>query len=110
MPIGGKPPLLVREEHHVEDDVDAATTEDPLAEEVFEAAKWRLARDPECGTKMPNVTPERWLLHLLPVAEAKSPGLLVRYYRVKEIIVVDWVKFYDHDEDAAIKPEAYSID
>ena len=83
-------PVTVREEHHVTEDVNSAVAEYPFAEDVFDAAKWRIARDPECGALVSGTDahPPRRVVHILPVHQTSSPGLLVRYYRLPTIAVI----------------------
>ena len=103
-------PLTVREEHRVSDDVDSAVAKYPFAEEVFEAAKWRIARDPECGTPVSRTDahPPRRVIHIRPLHKALSPGLLVRYY-LSDVVVIDWVHFYPFDDNAAVLPDAFGV-
>ena len=89
-------PITVREEHHVKDDVDSAVAKWPFAEDAFEAAKWRIARDPECGTPVSQT-------------DAHPPGILVRYYQLPTVVVIDWVRFYPFDDGAAVLPGAYQV-
>ena len=104
-------PLTVREEHHVTEDVATANAQYPFAEDAFEAAKWHIAKDPECGVPVSGVDayPQRWVVHFPPVRLANSPGLLVRYYRLKTMVVIDWVHFYPFDDGVAVHPDAYNV-
>ena len=104
-------PITVREEHHVKDDVDSAVAKWPFAEDAFEAAKWRIARDPECGTPVSqtDAQPPRRVVHIPPVRQAASPGILVRYYQLPTVVVIDWVRFYPFDDGAAVLPGAYQV-
>jgi len=99
----------IREELNVSRCVDRATsTMHPLAMDVFEAAKWRIAREPDCGTPMGELDEPRLLLNLLPNKLAETPGLLVRYFsESRDIIVIDWVHFYRYEEASAINPGSY---
>jgi len=72
----------------------------PFAEDVYEAVKFRIAREPGVGTVMPGTTPRRQLVWVMSNPIAKSPGLLVRYYQKKEKtceITIDWIKFFPFD-------------
>ena len=104
-------PVTVREEHHVTEDVNSAVAEYPFAEDVFDAAKWRIARDPECGALVSGTDahPPRRVVHILPVHQTSSPGLLVRYYRLPTMAVIDWVHFYPFDDGTAVLPDAYRV-
>ena len=97
--------------HHVSDDVDSAVSKYPFAEDVFEAAKWRIARDSECGTPVTHTDahPPRRVVHIRPLRQAVSPGLLVRYYRLSDVAVIDWVRFYPFDDKAAVLPDAFGV-
>ena len=104
-------PLTVREEHHVTEDVNFAVAQYPFAEDAFEAAKWRIARDPECGILVSGIDahPPRRVVHFPPVRQTSSPGLLVRYYPLPTMVVIDWVHFYPFDDGAAVLPDAYRV-
>ena len=104
--------ITVREELNVTEAVDSAVAKYPFAEDVFEAAKWRIARDPECGKPVSETDsqPPRRVVHIRPVHQAASPGLLVRYYRLPDVMVIDWVHFYPFDSGAAVSPDAYRVD
>ena len=71
-------PITVREEHHVKDDVDSAVAKWPFAEDAFEAAKWRIARDPECGTPVSQTDahPPRRVVHIPLYVRQLLPGFL----------------------------------
>ena len=99
----------IREELNVSREVDRATSiMHPLAMDVFEAAKWRIAREPDCGTPMHDIDESRLVLNLLPNRLAETPGLLVRYFREsRDVVVVDWVHFYRYEESSAVNPAAY---
>lgn len=98
----------IREELNVSQEVARAASTHPLAGDVFDAATWRIAREPDCGTPMDEIDESRLVLHLLPNRLAKTPGLLVRYFREsRDIIVVDWVHFYQYEDGAAVNPAAY---
>jgi len=106
--------FTVVEEEAVSDIVDAAVAQYPWADEVFQAAVWLIAKDRESGEPIPGTTPLRRLMYLRPNRLAKSPGVLVRYWvedvtagAAEDRIVVDWVKFYDYDDDDAVTPAAY---
>lgn len=107
---GSNPAPSIREEHHVTADVDSAVSVYPFAEDIFEAAKWRITRDPECGTPVSHTEthPIRRVVHIRPLRKAGSPGLLVRYYLLTDIVVVDWVHFYPFDGETAVQPDAYT--
>ena len=98
----------VREELLVSREVDRAISMHPLVENIFEAAKWRIAREPNCGTPMEDVGEDRRVLNLPPNRVAKTPGLLVRYFQEsQDIVVIDWVRFYPYDDSIAVYPSAY---
>lgn len=103
--------LTVREEHHVESDVDSAVAKWTFAEDVFEAAKWRIARDPDCGTPVSqtNAHPPRRVVYMRPIKQAGSPGLLVRYYQLETIVVIEWVHFFPPDDEPSDIPDAYHV-
>lgn len=115
MPIVGFGALSVREEASVTDVVDEAATRQRTAELVYEAAKWRVARSPDSGVPLEgtDANPKRLILKIPSNKDAKSPGLLFRYFIAKdasgkEIVVVDWVRFSDYEESKAVAPDAFA--
>lgn len=99
--------LSVAEEPEVSAAIENAVAEYQAAEDVFNAAVWVIARAPELGTQIDAGNPGRRVLKLAPNAVAKSPGILVRYFRDGHDLVVDWVKFLPFDEKTAVTPDAY---
>jgi hypothetical protein len=104
--------LSIIEEAIVTAAVEEAVARFPFAEEVFFAAKWRVARDFECGHLIAGSNPGKRLLYLPPNKIARSPGLLVRYFQGKDdfgypAIVVDWVQYLEYDEAKALAPRAF---
>ena len=100
--------LQVIEEESVRVAVNLACQKYPQAEDMFNAATWRLARDRECGLQIEDKEPYRRIIKVNPIKGAKSPSLLVRYYILDEdSLIVDWVKFYPFDETKAVDPLAY---
>ena len=98
----------IREELGVTREVERAASTHPLAADVFEAAKWRIAREPECGTPLGGIDDPHLVLYLLPNKLAESPGLLVRYFREsRDVLVVDWVRFEPYAAAGAVNPVAY---
>lgn len=98
----------VREELAVSNKIDRAIGIHPLVENIFDAAKWRIAREPNCGTPMDEVDGDRRVLNLPPNKVAKSPGLLVRYFQEsQDTVVIDWIHFYPYDDSIAVYPSAY---
>lgn len=107
----GSAPITIREELHVSDAVDSAVSKYPFAEDAFDSAKWRIARDPECGTPVSQTDthPLRRVVHIRPLLNAASPGILVRYYRLSDVMVIDWVHFYPFDAATAVLPDAFDV-
>lgn len=102
--------LTVIEEDSVREAVDQAMAWNPFANDMMEAAIWRIAKEPTCGTLLePSTTPPRLLLHIPPNATAKTPALLVRYYVIGPEVVVDWVKFLPFDPGQAVSPKAFTV-
>ena len=102
------PAYTIREELSVSQEVERATQMHPLAESIFDAAKWRIAREPDCGRPLEGIDELRRVLHLPPNRDARTPGLLVRYVQVsRDVISVEWVHFYPYDAGAAVSPAAY---
>ena len=99
--------LTVVEEGPVSETVDEAASKYKFADDVFQAAIWRIAREPGCGDILEGLNPERRILYLPPVTKAQSPGLIVRYYYDEERVMIDWVKFYPYKESDAVMPRAY---
>lgn len=102
--------LTIREEVAVTEAVEQAMTWTPFADDMMEAAKWRIAREPECGTLLgEHGDGLRRLMHMPSNATAKSPAMLVRYYVVEHMAVVDWIKFIPFNPNEAVSPDAYTL-
>jgi hypothetical protein len=100
--------LTIREELSVTRAIERAVEEHPLADDIYGAAAWRIARELECGTPLVGVPEGYRVLNLLPNREARTPGLLVRYFREGvQMVTVDWIEFYPYDEALAVRPLAY---
>ena len=100
--------LTIREELSVTRAIERAVEEHPLADDIYGAAAWRIAREPECGTPLIGAPEGCRVLNLPPNQEARTPGLLVRYSREgMQVITVDWIEFYPYDEALAVRPLAY---
>jgi len=98
--------LTIREELSVTRAIAAETH--PLADDIYGAATWRIARDPECGTPLTGQPEGYRVLNLLPNREAETPGLLVRYRQEgAQEVMVDWIEFYPYDDSLAVLPLAY---
>ncbi len=83
----------------------------PAAEDIFDAAIWRICQE-HCGAAINGTNPLRYVIELPPIREARSPGVLVRFYYEDDgnhNFVVDWIKFSDYNEAEAISPPAYTI-
>ena len=102
--------LTVFEEQAVSDAVDAAVAEYPFAEDVFDAAIWLLARNPDAGDVIDGTNPVQNLICIPSNRLAKSPTLLVRYFRKDEdSLMITWIKFLPFDESNAVTPDAYQL-
>lgn len=101
----------VAQEDSVGEEVVNATRKYPRAEDVFDAAIWRISRDPRCGSVVGHGSPERRLVYFPPIKTVRSPGLLVRYYLEDNEgrVVIDWIKFFDYSEKDAVSPREYVI-
>ena len=100
--------FTIIEEDSVVDEVERAVSEFPSANDIFDAAKWRIARDPNSGKPIPGTNPEKKVITLPSFRIVKSPKLVVRYFFENEYeICIDWVKFYPYDDSEAVSPPAY---
>jgi hypothetical protein len=83
-----------------------------LLERVFDALVWRIAREPDCGTKLlhPSGTEYR-LVRMRPLAGVKNPTILARYtvdHKVGEA-TIDWIKVYPYDPKDAVSVAEYEL-
>ena len=101
--------LTVIEEPAVEQAIDAAAEEYPHAFDMFQAAAWRIARQPECGIVIDEEEPFRRIVKLVPIQQSKNPVMLIRYYIDGEDVVVDWIKVSPYDDRQAISPPAFTF-
>ena len=65
-------------------------------------------RDRDSGKMLAH--PPRRVVHIRPLRKAASPGILVRYYRLSDIVVIDWVRFYPYDARTAVLPDAFGVE
>lgn len=100
------------EETRVTETLQTEIAANPRVDEVFEALKWRLARDPECGTLAEHPSGEYRLVFLPSVRPAKSPSLLARYQHdaMAQTVTIDWIKVYPYDDATAVSPDAFDLD
>jgi hypothetical protein len=93
--------------------VDEAVSKYPFAQEVFDAAKWRIARDKNIGVPLPDISPHHFLVFITSMQIARSPSLLVRFSRKRESscdITIDWAKFLPYDQTQSSKtPSEYIV-
>ena len=106
-PRDGQNALTVVEEPSVQEIVDAAVKNLPFAEDIFDAAKWRIARDWQCGELIEGSPKGHRVVNFLPNKIAESPGLIVRFYYRDTEAIIDYVEFYPFDPRIAALPEAY---
>lgn len=104
--------LTVREENSVRDAVKQAMAENPFADDMMAAAVWRISKEPTCGRPMPTKTstiPQRRLLRFRSTTTGELPEMLVRYYILENVAVVDWVRFLPFNPDQAVNPDAFTV-
>jgi len=84
---------------------------DPRVDDVFEALKWRVSRQPEIGNLVQHGGTDYRLIFFNPVKGAKNPFVLARYLidAVKEEILIDWVKVYPYDDKLGYSNPAFDI-
>jgi len=102
--------LTIREEDSVRDAVEQAMTWNRFADDMMEAAKWRIAREPKCGRPLePRTDQLRRLLLMQSNVTIESPRLLVRYYVIEHMAVIDWIRFLPFQPDQAVSPDAFTV-
>lgn len=101
--------LTIVEEEEVSLALDEACKKYSHANDMFEAAKWRIARQPECGTIIEDEEPYRRLLKLPPIKKSENPTLLIRYYVGKHEVTIDWIRFSPYDKQQAVSPPAFIL-
>jgi len=99
--------LTVIEESEVSEILEESIQIYPHAGDMFQAALWRIAREPDCGALIEDKPPFRRLIKLVSVKQSKNPVLLIRYHFDDKEAVVDWVKFLPYDDKQAVNPPAY---
>lgn len=101
--------LSVEETEEVSAAVKHACDAYKHAQAMFDAAVWRIAREPHAGTLIEEEEPYRRVMKFLPNKQSKNPILIVRYYYDKDSAVIDWVKYYPYDKDQAINPPSFIL-
>lgn len=109
MPTPGQNALTIVETEEVQKIVDAAIKELSFAEEIFDAAKWRIARDWDLGEPIPGSSKGHRIVNFLPAKISESSGLLVRFYFEDVRAIIDFVEFYPYDPRQAALPAAYVL-
>jgi hypothetical protein len=99
--------LTIFEEFSASEEIDIAIKQYPHAHDMIEAAKWRIARQPDCGIEIGNEEPFHRILKLPPLKNSQNPTLIVRFYVNEHEAIIDWAKFYPYEESQAISPAAF---
>lgn len=69
----------IREAEDIEPTLRAASEKYPRIEEVWEGWKWRLARGPQAGYKLPGATPTMYLIKSEGSETLQIPALTILY-------------------------------
>lgn len=103
--------FTIIEESGVTEALAEAIKDDPRADEVFEALKWVLSRDPNQGTPVQHEGIDYKLIYFLPIKAAKNPYILARYMVMEEEeeVLIDWIKVFPYDDELAYTPPAFDI-
>lgn len=91
---------------HVIREVERAMRLYPLAEDAFKAAKWRIAREPNCGMPVEEVNGRR-AIYLHSNRVAKTPSVLVEYSQQGNNLVINGIRYFPYDSSQAVCPTAY---
>ncbi len=104
--------LTVVEADSVTQQIADAGLEDGRVEEVFDALKFRISVQPDCGDLVQHEGLEYRLVVTAPLKLAKNKIVLARYrtYVEGESLLIDWVKIYPYDEALAYTPPAFDLD
>jgi hypothetical protein len=104
--------FTIIEDSGVTEVVATESKTDPRVDDVFEALKWRLAREPNVGTGVQHNGIDYKLVFFNPVKGAKNPYVLAKYLvdEEKEEILIEWVKVYPYDAKIAHSNPAFDID
>lgn len=95
----------VIEEDAVSKAVEEAIERYPQAGDMFNALVWRIARDPRSGAELEDTG--KWIIKLPTVKGIGNPVLVATYTFDEDEVVVDWVKYYDPDENGSVSLPAY---
>ena len=70
----------IREEKPVSQAIEEAKAKYPRIEEIYEGLAWRLAREPEVGYQLPNVSPPTFIYKIQPtLTDQPAISVLYRY-------------------------------
>ena len=95
----------------VTDKIADSVRDHPRIEDVFEALKWRVARDPECGTIVEHEGTTYRLIFFAPVKAAKNSQALAKYTvddSIGEVVIHD-VFMLSYDDAIAYSPRAFDL-
>ena len=53
----------VREEHPARTTIDQEIATNPRLNDIYDGLKWRLARDPDIGYRVPRTNPQTYVVH-----------------------------------------------
>jgi len=96
----------------VSDCIAESVKDHPRIEEVFEALKWRVARDPDCGTMVEHEGTSFRLVLFAPIEAAKNSQVLAKYTVDDDIgeVVIHKVFVMAYDQAIAYSPKAFDLD
>ncbi len=95
----------------VTDKIAASVLDNPRIEDAFEALKWRVARDPKCGTIVEHEGTTYYLVFFAPVKAAKNSSVLAKYTiddSIGEVAIRD-VFVLAYDDAIAYSPKAFDL-
>ena len=95
----------------VSDRIADSIREHPRIEDVFEALKWRVARDPECGDLVEHEGTSYRLVVFAPVEAAKNSQAMAKYTVDDNLgeIVIHEVFILPYDESVSYSPKAFDL-
>lgn len=103
--------FTIIEENGVTETLLAEVQKDQRVDDVFEALKWRIAREPTVGVLVQETGIDYRLVYFRPSKGAKNPYVLARYLvdETAETITIDFIKVYPYDEAIAYTNPAFDI-
>lgn len=94
-PNGGPFARTVIETQYLSDKIDQVRSIYPRLNELIDALKWRLARQPEIGVQIPNTNPRKFILKSYNFQSSEIPVVIILYSYDDKNVYMESINFHD---------------